>query len=82
MLGILVPLVRAGLSRVLHDILLLGICPEILFSYTSNIPNCVKSFETTVPPHAYYSTHVFQMFSALKTVSGNARLTGGLTLLS
>ena len=42
-----------GLSRVFHDIWLLGICLEILFSSASNIPNIPnssKSFNTTVQP--------------------------------
>ena len=52
-LGDLVPFVRAGLSRVFHDILLLVICLKILelFSCTPNLPNSSKSIETTVPPH-------------------------------
>ena len=39
-------------SRVFHDIWLLGICLETLFSSASNNPNSSKSFNTTAPPHA------------------------------
>ena len=60
-------------SRVFHDIWLLGICRETLFSSASNNPNSSKSFNPTAPPHAvpmYFKCSVHQC--ALKTVSGNS----------
>ena len=62
-------------SRVFHDIWLLGICRETLFSSASNNPNSSKSFNPTAPPHVvpmYFKYSVHQC--ALKTVSGNTRL--------
>ena len=64
-------------SRVFHDIWLLDICLETLFSSASNNPNSFKSFHTTAPPHVvpgpmYFKCSVHQR--ALKTVSGNTRL--------
>ena len=41
---------ESGLSRVFHDIWLLGICLEILFSSASNLPT-LSNHSTLVPPH-------------------------------
>ena len=58
-------------SRVFHDIWLLGICIETLF----HLPQTIQTLpNNSTLQHHPCSTHVFQMFSALKTVSWNSRL--------
>ena len=62
-----------------HDIWLLGVCLEILFSSASNLPNSSKSFNTTVP------SHIVPMYfkCSVHCVSGNAVcMRSGISVMS